>query len=72
MRYWDHDGVEVKHYSTPHSDIAEVEGVWMTRVATMKDLLNESSTLLEIVNMEPNAKVRDKEFTVRRLEQKSR
>jgi hypothetical protein len=71
-RYWNLDGVEVKESKTPAAEIEEVDGVWLTRRATMRNLVDDSSTTLTVVEMEPNASIRDSLFTVRYLEQKSR
>ena len=71
-RYWSLDGVEVKESRTPAAEIEEVEGVWLTRRATMRNLVDDSSTTLTVVEMEPNASIRDSLFTQRYLEQKAR
>jgi hypothetical protein len=71
-RYWSLDGVEVKEFRTPAAEIEEVEGVWLTRRATMRNLVEDSSTTLTVVEMEPNASIRDSLFTQRYLEQKAR
>ena len=52
--------------------IEEVEGVWLTLEATMRDLIEKSQTTLHILEMEPNAKIRDSIFSQRNLMSKSR
>ena len=72
VRYWSLDGVEVKESRAPAEEIEEVEGVWLTRRATMRNLVENSSTTLTVLEMEPNASIKDSLFTQRYLEQKSR
>ena len=71
-RYWSLDSIEVKESRTPAAEIEEVDGVWLTRRATMRDLVDDSSTTLTVLEMEPNASIRDSLFTQRYLEQKAR
>ena len=71
-RYWSLDGVEVKESRTPAAEIEEVDGVWLTRRATMRNLIDASSTTLTVLEMEPNVSIRDSLFTQRYLEQKAR
>jgi hypothetical protein len=71
-RYWSFDGVEIKESKTPVAEIEEVDGVWLTRSATMRNLVDDSSTTLTVIEMEPNASIRDSLFTQRYLEQKAR
>ena len=70
-RYWSLEGIEVKEYRTPHEEIEEIEGVWLARRATMRNLVESSSTTLYIDEIEPNAELRESAFTVRKLEQRS-
>jgi len=72
VRYWSLDGVEVKESRAPAAEIEEVEGVWLTRRATMRNLVENSSTTLTVLEMEPNVSIRDSLFTQRYLEQKER
>lgn len=71
-RYWSHDDIEVKQYTTLASQIEEVEGVWLTREGTMRDLVNQSYTTARILEIEPNAKIKDSEFSERSLIGRSR
>jgi outer membrane lipoprotein-sorting protein len=71
-RYWSHDDVEVKQYTAPADQIEEIEGVWMIRQGTMRDLVNKSYTTARILEIEPNAKIKDSEFSERSLIGRSR
>ena len=71
-RYWSHDEVEIKHYATKAADIELVDGVWLTRHGTMTDVVESSATTLNVLEIEPNAKIKDSLFSVRTLEQRSR
>ena len=70
--YWDLDGQEIKRFTAPAAAIEEVEGVWLIRRGTMANLVEGSSTRLEVLEMEPNAKIRDSQFSTRTLESRGR
>lgn len=70
--YWDVDGLEVKRYTTGGAPIQEVEGVWLVREAKMENLIEESSTTLFVLDIEPNPVIPDSEFSSRKLEGRSR
>ena len=70
--YWDRDGQPIKRFTAPAHEIEEIEGVWLIRRGTMADLVEGSSTRLVVVEMEPNAKIRDSQFSTRTLESKGR
>lgn len=70
--YWNHDGLEIKRFTAPPSEIEEVDGVWIVKRGTMANLVEGSSTSLEVLEMEPNAEIRDAEFSQRKLEQRAR
>jgi len=70
--YWDRDGVEIKRFAAPAAEIEEVDGVWLIKAGTMSNLVESSSTRLDVLEMEPNAKIRDADFSQRKLEQKGR
>jgi|ETNmetMinimDraft_15_1059895.scaffolds.fasta_scaffold01600_5 hypothetical protein len=70
--YWDLDDQEIKRFTAPAAAIEEVEGVWLIREGTMANLVEDSSTRLEVLEMEPNAKIRDSHFSTRSLESKGR
>jgi hypothetical protein len=71
-RYFSHEDVEVKRYETDPADIEHVDGVWLSRRATMSNVLENSSTELNVLEIEPNAKIKDSLFSVRTLEQRTR
>jgi hypothetical protein len=71
-RYWNLDGIEVKEYRAPYGEIEEVDGVWLTRHVSMRNLVDSSLTTLYIDEIEPNASIGNSTFTVRKLEQRSR
>ena len=70
--YWNRDGLEIKRFAAPAAEIEQLDGIWLVRQGTMANVVEGSSTTLEVLEMEPNAKIRDAEFSQRKLEQKSR
>jgi outer membrane lipoprotein-sorting protein len=70
--YWDLDGNAIKRFTAPAAEIEEVEAVWLIRQGTMANLVESSSTRLEVLEIEPNAKIRDSQFSTRTLEKKGR
>ena len=71
-RYWDLDGSESKEYRAAAAAIEELEGVWLTKRARMRNLIEDSSTFLVVEEMIPNAKIKDSEFSERSLVSKGR
>lgn len=67
-RYWDEAGVEVKELRTTRADIEEFDGVFIPTKLTMRHLLHDSHTTLEITNLVPNPPLPESAFEVRRLE----
>jgi hypothetical protein len=46
--------------------------VWLIREGTMASLGEDAATRLEVLEMEPDAKIRDSHFSTRSLESKGR
>jgi hypothetical protein len=67
-RYWDHAGIEVKELRTRPWHVQEFDGVYVPMKLTMRNLLLETYTTLEVMQLAPNAKLPDEVFEVRRLE----
>ncbi len=67
-RYWDDAGVEIKELRVARDDIRRFERVSVPMKLTMRHLLLESHTTLEIEDLEPDAKFPASAFEVRRLE----
>jgi hypothetical protein len=67
-RYWDSAGVEVKRMQVDPESIVRLDGVWVAKRITMSNLRLESSTTLEVAELEPNPELPRGTFTLRRLE----
>ncbi len=67
-RYWDHSGIEVKELRTRPRYVQEFDGVHVPMKLTMRNLLLETYTTLEVMLFEPNARLPDESFEIRRLE----
>jgi outer membrane lipoprotein-sorting protein len=67
-RYWDEAGVEVKEMRVDPSSIELHDGVWLPMRVTMRHLLYETSTSLEVTHLEPNPELPRSTFALQRLE----
>jgi hypothetical protein len=67
-RYWDAAGVEVKELAADPATLREFDGVWIPMKATMRHLLLETSTRLEITSFVPNPELGESVFDLSRLE----
>jgi hypothetical protein len=67
-RYWDEANVEVKELRTTRADIQQFEDVFIPTKLTMRHLLHESFTTLEITSLLPNPALPESAFELRRLE----
>jgi hypothetical protein len=67
-RYWDEAGVEVKEMRTTRGDVERFGEIFIPTKLTMRHLLHESFTTLEITNLVPNPALPESAFEVRRLE----
>ncbi len=67
-RYWDEAGVEIKELRSPVDSIRDFDGVHVPMQSTMRNLLLESYTTLQVVNLRPNTDLSAKTFDLRRLE----
>jgi len=67
-RYWDQAGVEIKELRASRNDIQRFGEVSIAMKLTMRHLLLESHTTLEVQELEPEAKIPASSFEVRRLE----
>ena len=67
-RYWDRAGVEVKELLAPRDAVEEIAGVFVPMKLTMRNLLLESFTTLQVTNFVPNPALPESTFEVRRLE----
>ena len=67
-RYWDDREVEVKELRVEPSQVERIEGVWVPKRMTMRHLKLESYTTLQLDQIEPNAKLSNTTFELRRLE----
>ncbi len=67
-RYWDGAGVEVKELAAAPEAVKEFEGVWVVTRSTMRNLLLDSWTRLEVAKLQPNPDFDRDTFDLRRLE----
>jgi hypothetical protein len=67
-RYWDAAGVEVKELAADPATLRDFDGVWIPMKATMRHLLLETSTRLEITSLLPNPELGENVFDLSRLE----
>jgi hypothetical protein len=67
-RYWDPTGIEVKELVAPRESVEDYGGVFVPMTLTMRNLLLESYTTLQVTSFVPNPKLPESIFEVRRLE----
>ncbi len=70
IRYWDRNEVEIKEMRSPHVSIRLIDGVWIPIEATMRHLLEETQTTMNIDVLVPNPELPDRFFTERQLHSK--
>ena len=66
-RYWDEAGVEVKEMSASREELTKFGDIWVPMKVTMRHLLLDSFTVLEIESLTPE-ELPESIFEVRRLE----
>lgn len=67
-RYWDLAGVEIKELVIAPEDVHAIGGIYVPMKLTMRQLLLESYTTLQVTNLVPNPALPTGTFEVRRLE----
>jgi hypothetical protein len=67
-RYWDTAGVAVKEFAASPGDVRRYGDTWVVMAGTMRNLLLESWTRLEVADLEPNPHFTRDTFDLRRLE----
>ena len=67
-RYWDEAGVEVKEMRVERDSIALRDGVWVPMRLSMRHLLHDTRTSLEVTRLEPNPELPRATFALQRLE----
>ena len=67
-RYWDEAGVEVKELRANPSAIEQHDGIWVPLEVTMRNLLLETHTVLQITSLQANPELPPTTFELRRLE----
>jgi hypothetical protein len=68
VRYFDLGGVEVKELRVRPQDVQDFDGVQVPMKISMRHLLLESYTTLEVLRLDPNPHLPDAAFDLRRLE----
>ena len=67
-RYWDEAGVEVKEMRVEYDSIELHKRVWLPMRLTMRHLLHDTSTSLEVTHLEANPELPRATFALQRLE----
>ena len=66
--YWNEENVLIKELSSPADRVEQHDHVWVPMESTMRNLREQSFTVLTIKTIEPNVKIRRREFDIRKLE----
>ena len=66
-RYWDRRGIEIKRLDAAPAHIREMRGVYVPMRSTMQHLRAGSSTVLEVLSLDPDAALDRRDFDLRRL-----
>ncbi len=69
-RYWDLQDVEVKLLSAPLASIEEVDGIWIARERTARNLLERTETRLRVERVASAEELSDRIFSQRWLSSK--
>ena len=67
-RYWDRADIEIKELTTDPADVEQRDAIFVPMKLTMRHLLLDTFTTLEITHLEPNPELPESAFEVRRLE----
>ncbi len=70
IRYWNRMEIEIKELRSPAESIREIDGIYVPSEATMRHLLESSSTSLDLDVLIPNPELPDQLFTERQLHAK--
>ena len=68
VRYWDDADVEVKIITSPKSSIREFDGAWLPVESKVVNLLEETSSVMHVDELEPNPEIDDYDFSISSLE----
>jgi len=69
-RYWDSVGVMSKELTAPIDKIKEFDGAWVATESTMRNLLEETETVMYVDKLDPKAELSDYDFSLSHLEYK--
>jgi hypothetical protein len=67
-RYWDSVGVMAKELTTVPDKIKDFDGAWVATESTMRNLLEETETVMYIDHLDPRAALGDYDFSLSQLE----
>jgi len=67
-RYWDKREMLVKELTAPSADVKQIDGIYWPSTLTMRNLQIDTFTTLTVQDLEPNPKLPQKTFDLRRLE----
>ncbi len=66
-RHWDHADFEEKELTAPRGKIRNFDGVWIATESTMRDLAEETSSVLYVDRVDANVALADRLFSPQRL-----
>ena len=70
IRYWNRKEIEIKELRSPAESIREIDGIYVSIEATMRHLLEKSSTAMDLDLLIPNPELPDRLFAERQLHAK--
>jgi len=70
IRYWDRKEIEIKELRSPADSIREIDGIYVPIEATMRHLLEKTSTTMDLDLLIPNPELPDRLFAERQLHAK--
>ena len=70
VRYWDRKDIEVKELRSSHASIREIEGIWIPTQVTVRHLLDETQTRMDVDLLVPNPELPNRFFSERQLQAK--
>jgi hypothetical protein len=68
VRYWSEEGVLFKELVAEHASIQRFDHAWIPTRSTMRNLLQESFSTLNVEKLDPNPELAEGTFSLRQLE----
>ena len=70
IRYWNEAGVEFKKLHAEHASIQKFADAWIPMRSTMRNILQESWSNLQVTKLLPNPDFSNAVFSIGRLERR--